>query len=172
MCMWWMHASQSQGANLQALRLQVGAALERRAILPEPEVPEHILWPGEEGGSVKIVRRDFIYRKIIKPKRCATCGNKKSLVIHHISGNLQNNRKSNLIVLCCSCHMRVHSVIKKKFKELKPQRKNKGEKNCPYCKHKWWIKTKNPISCPRCKRRFDYEYLTDKYLSMLKKKDV
>jgi len=27
---------------------------------------------------------------------------------------------------------------------------------CQYCGYEWKAKIKNPISCPRCKRRFDY----------------
>ena len=28
---------------------------------------------------------------------------------------------------------------------------------CKYCKYEWEPRKKNPISCPRCKKRFDYE---------------
>jgi len=27
---------------------------------------------------------------------------------------------------------------------------------CVYCNYKWFGRKKNPKSCPRCKRRFDY----------------
>jgi rubrerythrin len=88
-----------------------------------------------------LMKRDSIYRKKIKRIRCATCGKKKDLVIHHISGNLQNNNVSNLIVLCNSCHMKLHSSIKRKFNK---------QYCCPYCDHVWIAKTKTPKRCPGC----------------------
>lgn len=27
---------------------------------------------------------------------------------------------------------------------------------CPICNYEWKNKKQNPVSCPRCKRRFDY----------------
>lgn len=32
---------------------------------------------------------------------------------------------------------------------------------CPYCGYEWKTRKPNPISCPRCKRRFDYPRLSD-----------
>ncbi len=34
--------------------------------------------------------------------------------VHHINGNHKDNRKENLIVLCPSCHMKIHNRSKKK----------------------------------------------------------
>ena len=28
---------------------------------------------------------------------------------------------------------------------------------CKYCGYEWESRKENPISCPRCKRRFDYD---------------
>ena len=28
---------------------------------------------------------------------------------------------------------------------------------CEFCTYRWTAKVKNPKSCPRCKRRFDYK---------------
>ncbi|MBI2655418.1 hypothetical protein HYX06_03275 [Candidatus Woesearchaeota archaeon] len=30
-------------------------------------------------------------------------------------------------------------------------------KECKFCTYRWTAKVKNPKSCPRCKRRFDYK---------------
>ena len=39
---------------------------------------------------------------------CATCLSTKALDVHHRDANHQNNSPENLIVLCRSCHMKVH----------------------------------------------------------------
>ena len=31
------------------------------------------------------------------------------------------------------------------------------QKECDFCSYTWAARIKNPKSCPRCKRRFDYE---------------
>ena len=39
--------------------------------------------------------------------RCALCG-VDACIVHHIDGNVENNERSNLIILCLSCHGRLH----------------------------------------------------------------
>jgi len=41
--------------------------------------------------------------------KCAVCGSTENLHIHHIDGNRENNTAKNLILLCSSCHRRVHN---------------------------------------------------------------
>ena len=43
-------------------------------------------------------------------KRCKKCGNVKNLNIHHKDENRKNNKKSNLIVYCRSCHRKHHTI--------------------------------------------------------------
>lgn len=42
---------------------------------------------------------------------CQKCGSKKQLHIHRIDWNEENNTPENLILLCNSCHQKVHSFI-------------------------------------------------------------
>jgi hypothetical protein len=58
---------------------------------------------------------------------CQHCGNNDSLDIHHIDENPSNNSKSNLIVLCPSCHRKAKIIpkialqneSKKEYKKVK-----------------------------------------------------
>jgi 5-methylcytosine-specific restriction endonuclease McrA len=54
----------------------------------------------------------YTYRKImiefLEMKRCQICGSNKNLIVHHIDGNRANNKISNLVVLCQSCHLKIH----------------------------------------------------------------
>lgn len=46
------------------------------------------------------------YKKL--PSKCAKCGSTKNLDIDHKDGNRKNNNRSNLRVLCRSCHRKMH----------------------------------------------------------------
>lgn len=63
----------------------------------------HYLWKGGES------KRD--YRKVIKKVKCANCGSKLNLGIHHKDFDHYNNKPENLEVLCVSCHMSLHKQI-------------------------------------------------------------
>ena len=47
---------------------------------------------------------------------CEYCGSNRNLYIHHIDLNERNNLISNLIVLCPSCHRKLHNQIKRQGK--------------------------------------------------------
>jgi len=54
------------------------------------------------------------YRRIAfenLPKRCAICGTKKNLQVHHKDQNRKNNKLFNLMILCSKCHGKVHQLI-------------------------------------------------------------
>ena len=60
------------------------------------------------GNRNKVLKRD--------KNSCCICGinNKSKLVVHHIDGNgrnvkNKNNNMENLITLCRSCHLKIHS---------------------------------------------------------------
>lgn len=61
-----------------------------------------------DGNWLKALKRDNY--------RCVVCPNMKSLHVHHIDGNKENNELSNLITLCSACHRAVHRAAK--FKKL------------------------------------------------------
>lgn len=48
------------------------------------------------------------YEVLGKEKKCEMCGSKKNIDVHHIDGNYQNNTPENLMILCRSCHMKIH----------------------------------------------------------------
>ncbi len=41
---------------------------------------------------------------------CAICGKVGKMDIHHINEDWQDNRPENLVVLCRSCHMKIHKT--------------------------------------------------------------
>lgn len=60
----------------------------------------HYLWKG--GAS----RRP--YRSLVVKEKCAKCGSRLNLGIHHIDYDHYNDNPDNLQVLCVSCHCSLH----------------------------------------------------------------
>ena len=60
-------------------------------------------------------KRNFNGNATLIDKKCKLCDSKKDLIIHHIDGNngrlgkKLNNSASNLLVLCRSCHPKIHN---------------------------------------------------------------
>lgn len=55
-----------------------------------------------------------IFRRIAKecfPVKCFICSSDKYLNVHHKDSNRFNNKISNLMYVCRSCHNRIHKVI-------------------------------------------------------------
>lgn len=50
------------------------------------------------------------FHRNIKRDCCSICLSKKNLVVHHLDKNRKNNKMSNLILLCRSCHAKVHDI--------------------------------------------------------------
>lgn len=46
-----------------------------------------------------------------KPNRCVVCSGTKELVAHHKNGDRSDNRLENLLVMCRSCHTRLHTKV-------------------------------------------------------------
>lgn len=44
-----------------------------------------------------------------KGEKCDICGATTNIEVHHIDGNTQNNRLSNLVPLCKECHNEIHA---------------------------------------------------------------
>jgi len=49
------------------------------------------------------------YRKMIDTKKCAICGSKNNLLVHHIDENRLHNEPSNLVCWCKKCHQQHHT---------------------------------------------------------------
>ena len=43
------------------------------------------------------------------PKKCQSCGTERDVEVHHINGDTSNNKISNLIPLCSTCHKKVEA---------------------------------------------------------------
>ncbi len=51
--------------------------------------------------------------------KCQLCGNEeKELNIHHVNECGLDNHRENLVILCNSCHARVHSILSDKLQKL------------------------------------------------------
>lgn len=49
---------------------------------------------------------------ILKRNKCELCGKQGKLDVHHIDKNPYNNVDKNLMILCRSCHMKIHNPKK------------------------------------------------------------
>jgi len=61
---------------------------------------------GKKMGFQKL--KKIAHRLEVKKEKCEECGSKKNLRVHHIDGNQSNHLKTNLEVLCTSCHISKH----------------------------------------------------------------
>lgn len=53
----------------------------------------------------------FPYRKLAfekLPNHCYFCSKEENLHVHHIDEDRNNNKLSNLVILCCGCHSKIH----------------------------------------------------------------
>jgi len=60
--------------------------------------------------------REIVYVIEKRPKICELCGSTKNVDVHHRDGNYKNNSSENLILVCRSCHMKLHRRIPHKCK--------------------------------------------------------
>ena len=89
--------------------------------------------------------------EILQIDKCQICGKDGKLDVHHIDGNYQNNTIGNLMILCRSCHMKIH----------KPQNKckicdNYADGGLGYC-NKHYLRYKkygNPLLIKLCNGKY------------------
>jgi len=48
---------------------------------------------------------------------CVKCESKKRICIHHIDWDKNNNEVNNMVILCNSCHKKLHSFIPKRLRK-------------------------------------------------------
>lgn len=61
-------------------------------------------WSGAHESARKIV-----YLIEEREKKCEICGSTKNVDIHHKDFNHQNNNSDNLMLVCRSCHLKIHN---------------------------------------------------------------
>lgn len=59
-------------------------------------------------GDAHASARAITYLLEGREKVCEICGSTKSIDVHHRDGNHNNNAAENLMVVCRSCHMKIH----------------------------------------------------------------
>ena len=67
-------------------------------------------WKG--GISQRFIYQDYwkIRDEVIKSHPyCSFCNKTENIFCHHIDGNPKNNILNNLLVICRSCHNKIHS---------------------------------------------------------------
>ena len=58
-------------------------------------------------------------KKELEVGLCDACGSTPSkLCVHHKDGDHKNNKKTNLVILCWFCHIRVHKGIRYRDRKL------------------------------------------------------
>ena len=79
-----------------------------------------------DGNYFKVLRRDDY--------ECVLCGDTIFPMVHHLDGNLKNNKIDNLLTVCRQCHAKLHGQNLKfnnptvnLIKELRQQRKTYQE---------------------------------------------
>ena len=57
---------------------------------------------------IQVDSHRWIARQVMPRKSCIECGVRSKLHVHHKDRNPANNTPANLVVLCKSCHMKLH----------------------------------------------------------------
>jgi len=88
-------------------------------------------------GGCHNTAKSIIKRNNIDTSTCWICKEKVKTLIHHIDGNIHNNKLSNISIVCYFCHHAIHGTgIDTRFKkghevplEIKDKisKKNKGQ---------------------------------------------
>lgn len=69
---------------------------------------------GENNHQWSGYKAEYSYHRIIRKedmKECYFCKSTKHLCRHHIDKNRENNSKDNLVIVCRSCHAKIHNLV-------------------------------------------------------------
>ncbi len=96
----------------------------------------HPRWKGGQRGYYGDIARKLLLKNNI-PLICSICNTKiKRIHIHHKDRNWKNNLLENLIILCISCHLKIH------------HQEDKTKKNiCQWCGKIFYSRIKKQITC-------------------------
>jgi len=90
------------------LRRRIGRRLEDRAVfLRRKYCNRRCTARGQRKAKVQAETLHWRARRF-RADKCEMCGATKKLSLHYKDGNPKNNRKSNRMTLCGSCHTRWH----------------------------------------------------------------
>lgn len=87
------------------------SAFKRRKFCNNECMRKHFVRKGinnQAYGPAHHSSRKIVYLLEDREKKCEICGSTKSIDVHHKDGNHQNNNSDNLMVVCRSCHMKLH----------------------------------------------------------------
>ena len=87
----------------------------RKAFVKQGKNTEQLYTPSHASA------RKIAYLICSKESVCDICGKVGKMDVHHIDGNRNNNTAENLIVICRSCHMKIHhpnGVVKNEDKRF------------------------------------------------------
>jgi len=73
--------------------------------------------PSWKGGISQDYYRRVAFENL--PNVCEACGSQEKLRVHHKNKNRQDNRIENLMIVCKSCHNKIHEKWKNLYKRLK-----------------------------------------------------
>jgi len=82
--------------------------------MPKIQEENHYRW---KGGTHKTGRR-ILKRKGVALTYCRICNDNKNIIIHHIDGNMYNNKRFNQAIICTFCHNAIHGLgVSTRFQE-------------------------------------------------------
>lgn len=106
---------------------------------------------GENNHNWSGYKAEYSYTRIIRKenmKECYFCGSKENLCRHHIDKNRSNNTKDNLMVVCRSCHAKLHGLITNITSRSKTSLiQGKSKMDNPELSHNVESATTNPDEC-------------------------
>jgi len=86
---------------------------------PQLSGENHWNW---QGGISKNSHHPFFFKQLSKKLRaefpCLICGTKEDLVVHHCDLDKNNNKTSNMLVLCRGHHSEMHHIILEVYNEI------------------------------------------------------
>ena len=68
--------------------------------------------PNWKGGYTSTVYTDIAFNELGLERKCECCGSIDNICVHHKDKNRAHNTIENIVVLCKSCHTKLHNLQK------------------------------------------------------------